>query len=159
VPQEKRVFVDESGINTCLHREKGRALRGEQVQDVIPGKKFERINIIGALCDGEYHGVMCYKHTANSDFFENWFADVLLKTIPHGKNYTVILDNAPFHCKKRLRVLARGKVRLLFLPPYSPDYNSIEKSWANMKRFLRGSIKKFQSVKDAIYSYFDVKAS
>ena len=159
MPQEKRVFVDGSGINTCLHREKGRAPRGERVEAVIPGKKFERINIIGALCDGEYHGVMCYKHTANSDFFENWFADVLLKTIPHGKNYTVILDNAPFHCKKRLRVLARGKVRLLFLPPYSPDYNSIEKSWANMKRFLRGSIKKFQSVKDAIYSYFDVKAS
>ena len=89
------------------------------MEDVIPGKKFERINVIGALCDGEYHGVMCYKHTANSDFFENWFVGVLLKTIPHGKHYTVIMDNAPFHCKKRLRALARGKVRLLFLPPYS----------------------------------------
>ena len=159
MPQEKRVFVDESGIKTCLHREKGRAPRGERVHDVIPGKKFERINIIGALCHGKYHGVMCYKHTTNSEFFENWFANVLLKTIPRGKNYTVIMDNASFHCKTRLRKLARGKVRLLFLPPYSPDYNSIEKSWANMKRFLRGHIKEFQSVKDAIYDYFYVKES
>ena len=159
MPRKKRVFVDESGVNTCLHREKGRALRGEQVHDVIPGKKFERINVIGALCHGEYHGVMCYKHTTNSAFIEDWFANVLLKTIPHGKHYTVILDNAPFHRKRRLRKLARGKVRLLFLPPYSPDYNSIEKSWANMKKFLRGSIKEFQSVKDAIYGYFDVEAS
>ena len=125
MPREKRVFVDESGINTWLHREKGRAPRGEQVQDAIPGKKFERINIIGALCHGKYHGVMCYKHATDGAFFESWFADVLLKTIAHGKNYTVILDNAPFHNKKRLKKLARGKVRLLFLPPYSPDYNPI----------------------------------
>jgi transposase len=46
------------------------------------------------------------------------------------------MDNAPFHRKTRLRKLARGKVRLLFLPPYSPDYNPMEKSWANMKRLL-----------------------
>jgi len=159
VPRKKRVFVDESGINTCLRREKGRARRGERVHEAIPGKKFERINIIGALCCGEYHGVMCYKQTTNSEFFENWFAKVLLETIPHGEKYTVILDNASFHSKKRLKKIARGKVRLLFLPPYSPDYNSIEKSWANMKRFIRGNMKHFQSVKDAVYGYFDVKAS
>jgi len=43
----------------------------------------------------------------------------------------VILDNASHHRRKTLRKLARGKVRVLFLPPYSPDYNPIEKSWAN----------------------------
>ena len=65
------------------------------------------------------------------------------------------MDNAGFHCKKRLRKLARGKVRLLFLPPYSPDYNPIEKSWANMKRFLRDSLKSFQNIADGIYNYFE----
>jgi transposase len=69
------------------------------------------------------------------------------------------MDNAGFHCKKRLRKLAWGKVRLLFLPPYSPDYNPIEKSWANMKRFLRDNVKDFQSVANAIYDYFGVIAS
>jgi transposase len=81
----------------------------------------------------------------------------LLKEIPKG--YTVIMDNAGFHCKKRLRKLAWGKARLLFLPPYSPDYNPIEKSWANMKRFLRDNVQDFQSVGKAIYDYFGVKAS
>jgi len=125
---------------------------------VKSGKKFERVNVIGALCQGKHHAVICYKHTTNSEFFETWFSDFLLKAIPHGKGYTVILDNASFHCKKRLRKLARGKVRLLFLPPYSPDYNSIEKSWANMKRFIRSNTTEFQSIKDAIYDYFGVKA-
>jgi transposase len=81
----------------------------------------------------------------------------LLKEIPKG--YTVIMDNAGFHCKKRLRKLARGKVRLLFLPPYFPDYNPIEKSRANMKRFLRDTVQDFQSVGKAIYDYFGVEAS
>jgi transposase len=38
------------------------------------------------------------------------------------------MDNARFHRKKELRKIARGKARLLFLPPYSPDYNPIEKT-------------------------------
>jgi hypothetical protein len=139
-----------------LQREFGRAPRGEQVEDVKRGTQFDRMNVIGILCQGEHYGVECYRHTCNSEFFENWFENCLLKIIPKG--FTVIMDNASFHRKKILRKLARGKVRLLFLPPYSPDYNPIEKSWANMKRYLRDNIKKFQSVDDAIYSYFDVLA-
>jgi transposase len=78
----------------------------------------------------------------------------LLREIPKG--YTVIIDNAKFHRKKELRKLARGKVWLLFLPPYSPDYNPIEKTWANMKRFLCNNLKNFQSVGSCIYNYFGV---
>jgi len=50
--------------------------------------------------------------------------------------------------------LARGKVRILFLPPYSPDYNPIEKSWANMKRFLRDNLRDFFMVGLLLYEYF-----
>jgi transposase len=88
---------------------------------------------------------------------ESWFENNLLKIIPKGS--TVIMDNARFHNKERLRKIARGKVLLLFLPPYSPDYNPIENSWANMKRFLRNSSKNYQSLVDAIYHYFDVSVS
>jgi transposase len=66
------------------------------------------------------------------------------------------MDNAGFHCKKALRKQARGKVKLIFLPPYSPDYNPIEKTWANMKRYLRDNVQYFHSTADAIYHYFRV---
>jgi len=141
-----------------LQREYGRAPRGEQVEGLKRGTKFERQNVIGALCQGKHFAVECYRETTSSAFFENWFDNFLLEAIPVGEGYTVIMDNAGFHRKKVLRKLARGKVRLLFLPPYSPDYNPIEKSWANMKRFLRDNLQKYESVDNAIYDYFGVSA-
>jgi transposase len=65
------------------------------------------------------------------------------------------MDNARFHRKKELHKLARGKVRLLFLPPYSPDYNPIEKT-ANMRRFLCNNMHIFKSIDAALHYYFNV---
>ena len=146
--------MDESGISTHLQREYARAPIGKIIEDIKHGKKFERINVIGALCGKEHYAIECYRHTTDGEFFESWFKS-LLEKIP--KKCTIIMDNARFHRKKELYKLARGKAKLLFLPPYSPDYNPIEKSWANMKRFICNNIKDFNSLNSAIYFYFDIK--
>ena len=93
--------MDESGVNTFLQREYGRALRGDIIEDVKRGNKFERINVIGALCNNEHYAVECYNHSTDSIYFENWFENHLLKEIPKG--HTVIMDNARFHKKEKLK--------------------------------------------------------
>ena len=137
-----------------LQREYAGAPRGQIIEDVKRGKKVERVNVIGALCNEEYFAIECYKQTTNSEFFEAWFEGCLLKEIPKG--CTVIMDNATFHRKKHLSKLATGKTRLLFLPPYSPDYNPIENTWANMKRYLCNYMHYFQSINFAISVYFNI---
>ena len=104
------MYVDESGINTHLQREYARAPRGEIIEDVKRGKKFERVNVIGALCNKEYFAIECYKQTTNSEFFETWFEGCLLEEIPKG--CTVIMDNATFHRKKNLRKLVFCKIQM-----------------------------------------------
>ena len=144
--------MDESGVSACLQREYARSPRGETVEDLTRGNAFERVNVVGALCAGAHYAVECYRQTTDGEFFERWFVGCLLEEIPKG--HTVIMDNAAFHRKGRLRKLARGKARLLFLPPYSPDYNPIEKTWANMKRFLCNNMNHFKSLDSAIHAYF-----
>ena len=69
--------------------------------------------------------------------FEKWFEDKLLNCLP--KDHVIIMDNAAFHKKEVLQNLA-GKYfqRLIFLLPYSPEYNPIEHTWSRFeaKRLL-----------------------
>jgi transposase len=95
---------------------------------------------------------LCYRHTMNSDFFVEWFRSRLVKSICKGS--TIIMDNASHHPKKRLANLARRHgMKLEFLPTYSPDFNPIEKDWANMKKHIISQEIDAQDLEKAIYGY------
>jgi transposase len=149
------VYVDECGIDEYLTREYGRAKIGALVPLTKKGRKFQRINIIGGVCNGKHIGIKCYKNSTTGTFFEDWFESDLIPNLP--KNSVVVMDNASFHRKRQLNEIAdKYGVFLLFLPPYSPDYNPIEKSWANMKRWLRSNLPFFVTPASAVYEYFDL---
>ena len=145
--------MDESGISRFCYCEYGRALRGTRVQGFVRGRRFARLNIIAGYCNVQIMGEYCYRGSTTAKVFEEWFCEFLLPEARPGD--TIIMDNARFHNKKQLRQYAEvHKVALVFLPPYSPDYNPIEHVWANVKRFLRHYLLKFSSLSAAIYWYF-----
>jgi hypothetical protein len=132
---ENFVFVDESGLNRCYRREMARAARGTRVHGVKSGRRFARTNVIAGVCGTKHLAVQCYQHSTTADFFEEWFEWELLSVVPEGS--IIIMDNAAFHRKSRLyEIASRYDAAVLFLPPYSPELNPIEKSWANLKRWL-----------------------
>ena len=89
----------------------------------------------------------------NIAFFEDLFEWNLLAETP--ENSVIIMDNARFHRKKKLREIDdRYGVILLFFPPYFPNFNRIEKSWANLKKWLRYNLKNFPSLDFAVGVYF-----
>ena len=152
IPLEKRVYIDESGVDKCLVRERGRALRGVKVEGTKNGRKFQRTNVVAAKIGDKVVAPLCYTENTTSLFFVDWFRKFLIKAVPKG--VTAILDNARFHPKKKLRNLARRHgINLLFLPPYSPDYNPVEKVWANMKRALPDILTETDTIEKAIYKY------
>jgi transposase len=147
--------VDESGVNKFYTREFCRAPRGVKVHDVKKGRRYVRTNVIAGKINGRHVAVKTYSHTTNSKFFEDWFENELIPAIPQC--CTIIMDNASFHNKSRLKEIAeKCGVKLLFLPPYSPDFNPIEKSWANLKKWLKDHVSSFVDLAVAILHYFCV---
>jgi transposase len=147
------VYVDESGLNREYRRLYARAKRGVRVYDKRSGKKYKRANIIGGLCNGKHFAVQCYEHSTTAVFFEDWFEFELIPVLP--ANALVIMDNASFHRKQWLfDIAARYGVYILFLPPYSPNLNPIEHSWANFKNWLCDNAKRFPALDFAVDCYF-----
>jgi Transposase and inactivated derivatives len=147
------VYVDECGIDRYLYREYARAPRGQAVRTKISGRKFTRVNIVAGICQGKWIAPLQYSGTTDSILFEFWFTNCLLKEV--GENSVIVLDNATFHRKSVLPHLARQhNCELIFLPPYSPDLNPIEKKWAWLKRTLSKILHNFDSLDDALWTSF-----
>ena len=149
------MYVDECGIDQYLYREYARAPRGQRVFAKISGRKFKRTNIVAGLCQGKWVAPMEYTGTTDSTLFEFWFERFLMNEVANGS--VIILDNATFHKKSILPDLARRyHCEVLFLPPYSPDLNAIEKKWAWLKRTLRSTLHSFASLDHAVVNAFHV---
>lgn len=153
ISPESLVYVDETGIDQCLYREYARAVRGQKVVAKISGRKYKRTNIVAGICRGKWIAPLEYTGTTDSVLFEFWFESCLLKEVAGGS--VIILDNATFHKKSVLSDLAkRYDCEVLFLPPYSPDLNPIEKKWAWLKRKLREILFLYSSFSDALCACF-----
>jgi transposase len=126
--------MDESGFELNPYRPHAYARRGQKVHGNRSGKRGQRTNLILARQAGKLLSPMLFTGAANTSLVNQWVKQLLLKEL--RPNSTIILDNARFHNRKDLEEIASKKQhRLLFLPPYSPDFNPIEKTFAQIKRY------------------------
>jgi transposase len=155
-PPERLYYVDECGLDKYLYREYGYSPRGTPVIGSVSGKKFKRINLVAAKCGSAIIAPMVYDGTTDSVLFECWFENALLKVLP--PHSVIILDNATFHRKARLRSLAeQAMCAVIFLPPYSPDLNPIERFWAWIKSRLRSILPFYSDFDSAVADCFQFK--
>ena len=130
--------------NACGWSEKGKGIYGE-----VSGKCFARESFIAAKCGSEILAPLCYKGICDTKFFNLWIEDFLIPVLKPGQ--VVIFDNATFHKSPKTKKLIEGAgCTLLFLPPYSPDYNPIKIFWAHFKAKIKSIIHDFSKVSEAI---------
>lgn len=119
-----------------MTRRYGRAPRGERIGEGTPAGHWRTLTLLGALTLQGMLASMTIESPTDGDVFLAFLEQALCPRLQPGQ--VVILDNLGAHkvAGVRERVEARG-ARLLYLPPYSPDFNPIEQAWSKIKHQLR----------------------
>ena len=133
---EDLVYGDESGIESNYCSNYGYSKIGKRCYYPKETYTKVRINMIGALNHKEFIAPFIFQGSCTTELFEAYVEKILLPELKPGQKY--IIDNAAFHKSKKIHNLLQTKeCELIFLPPYSPDLNPIEKFWHKLKSFIR----------------------
>jgi transposase len=132
------IFVDESAVNTAMTRRYGRAPRGERAYDSAPRNYGTHTSVIGALGLRGLVAALTVEGAVDAEVFNAYAERVLGPRLRRGD--VVVLDNLTAHRASRIEEVAEARgARVLWLPPYSPDYSPIEQCWSKIKAYLRGA--------------------
>jgi len=131
-------FIDESWINIGMTRLYGRAAAGKRVVEAVPMQRGKRLTVLAAVGMSGVSAEWVIEGAIDGESFAVYLREVLGPTLKPGD--IVVMDNLKVHKVGAVEVAinARG-ARVEYLPPYSPDYNPIEKCWSKIKTALRGA--------------------
>ena len=136
-----------------MKRTHGRSKRGVKLYVETTGTRTKKVNTVAGYCNGKVLGQTTYPWNTDTEWFVLWFEFVLIPLLLPGS--VIILDNASFHSKTHLPVIAEAYGhKIMWLPKYSPDKNPLEHIWATMKTWLRNFSENYASIRVAISAHF-----
>ncbi len=132
----KLVFIDETGTSTKMARLRGWARRGRRVIGRIPWGHWKTVTFVAGLRQDGVTAPFAIDRAMNGAIFIAYLQQCLAPTLSPGD--IVVMDNLPAHKLADVRnVIEAAGAELRYLPPYSPDLNPIEQSFAKLKAHLR----------------------
>jgi transposase len=131
------VFVDETGVNLIMVRLYARALKGQRATGDRPNRSgTKNTTLIGAMGLRGILGAMTVVGAADGLMFRYFVEHMLVPNLWPGA--CVVMDNGSLHLGEAVRALIEAAgAQLMYLPPYSPDFNPIENCWSKIKAFLQ----------------------
>lgn len=137
IEAKRFIFVDESGVTTEMTRRYGRVIGGQRVNDSAPAN-WRTLTLLGAVGLTGWVASMTVEAPTDADVFLAFLDHVLCPKLEPGQ--VVVMDNLTAHKVAGVseRISATG-ADVLYLPPYSPEFNPIEKCWAQAKQYLRAA--------------------
>lgn len=130
------VFIDETGVNLAMTRGYARAKKGKRAYSKCPYNRGSNITLIGAIAISGLLASLTFEGWTNKEAFLTYVKDVLAPQLWSGA--CVVMDNLPAHKATEVqKAIESAGARVVFLSPYSPDFNPIENCWSKLKEFLR----------------------
>jgi len=133
---QKLVFIDESGASTKMARLRGRALKGERCHAAVPHGHWKTTTFTAGLRQDRLVAPFVIDGPMDGVAFLAYVGRVLTPELQPGD--IVVMDNLPAHKITGVReAIEKAGASLLYLPPYSPDFNPIEMAFSKLKALLR----------------------
>lgn len=133
---DRLVFLDECGINTLMARFRGRCPQGKRLVDSSPAASWETTTLLSAVRLEGAIAPLIISGAVDGEYFAGYVEQFLVWELKRGD--IVIMDNLPSHKSQRVTDAIEGAgCTLVYLPPYSPDFNPIENMWSKVKACLR----------------------
>jgi transposase len=130
------VFVDEMGTNTSLSPLYAWAPRGQRAFCSVPRNRGKNTTLLSSMSVEGMGPSLAVEGATNREVFETYVEQILAPTLRRGQ--VVVMDNLTAHKGERVRELIEGRgCQLIYLPPYSPDFNPIEEAFAKIKSLMR----------------------
>jgi transposase len=130
------VFIDETWASTNMARTHGRAPRGERLRAPITHGHWKTTTFVAGLRNTGMVAPMVLDGPINGELFQTYVDQVLVPALQPGD--VVVMDNLGSHKGAGVRTsIEAAGASLLYLPPYSPDFNPIENAFAKLKAALR----------------------
>ena len=130
------VFIDESGVQNSMTRLYGRIIGGGRLKESAPGGHWNTTTILSAIRSDGSTESMTIEGATTAEVFSAYIHKILCPTL-HPTDI-VVLDNLSSHKVAGIQeAIERTGATLKYLPPYSPDFNPIEKMWSKIKAILR----------------------
>ncbi len=133
---ERLIFLDESGFRLGSPPHYGWAPVGEKSCGKATHGDWCTMTMIGAIAAGGWRSLVTIDSATDAEVFLAYVRQQLVPQLKPGD--TVIMDNLSAHKGPEvISAIRTAGATVLFLPPYSPDLNPIEKAWAKLKDILR----------------------
>jgi transposase len=130
------VFVDEMGTNISLSPLYGWAKKGERAQCSVPRNRGKNTTLLSSMSVEGMGSSLAVEGATNREVFETYVELILAPTLRRGQ--VVVMDNLTAHKGERIRELIEDQgCELMYLPPYSPDFNPIEEAFSKIKGLMR----------------------
>jgi transposase len=130
------VFIDETWVKTNMAPLRGWCMRGKRLIGRVPHGHWRTMTFIAALRIDAIDAPCVIDGPINGESFQAYIEQVLVPTLRPGD--ILVIDNLGSHKGKAVSAaIGRVGTRLVFLPPYSPDFNPIEQAFAKLKASLR----------------------
>jgi transposase len=133
---QRLVFVDECGTNTSLSPLYAWFRRGERAYGEVPRNWGSNVTLLASMTREGMGPCIAVEGATTKAVFEAYVEEALSPSLRPGQ--VVVMDNLSSHKGQRVREIVEGRgCELLYLPPYSPDLNPIERAFAKLKASLR----------------------